>query len=132
MGDLLNGAEAPRAVEPAEKLRPNGSASTNDNRDDGKGTYGAPMISLRQRALIEFALDNLVWFMLLFVLAAFSLFVPDYFQLGIFANIIEASSVLRSWTSFATAARYVSMRAALSSVAISASMNWMASWFAIG
>ena len=32
--------------------------------------------------------------MLLFVLAIFSLFVPNYFQLGIFANIIEASSVL--------------------------------------
>ena len=39
-------------------------------------------------------LDNLVWFMLLFVLVVFSIFVPNYFQLGIFANIIEASSVL--------------------------------------
>ena len=48
----------------------------------------------RSRRLIELFLDNLVWFMLLFVLAAFSLFVPNYFQLGIFANIIEASSVL--------------------------------------
>ncbi|WP_374627897.1 ABC transporter permease [Devosia sp.] len=46
------------------------------------------------RRTLEFVLDNLVWFMLLFVLAAFSLFVPNYFQLGIFANIIEASSVL--------------------------------------
>jgi len=43
---------------------------------------------------IEFVLDNLVWFMLLFVLIVFSIFVPNYFQLGIFANIIEASSVL--------------------------------------
>ena len=32
--------------------------------------------------------------MLLFVLVVFSAFVPNYFQLGIFANIIEASSVL--------------------------------------
>lgn len=48
----------------------------------------------RTRTIIEFVLDNLVWFMLLFVLAVFSLFVPNYFQLGIFANIIEASSVL--------------------------------------
>ena len=48
----------------------------------------------RTRRILEFVLDNLVWFMLLFVLAIFSLFIPNYFQLGIFANIIEASSVL--------------------------------------
>ena len=48
----------------------------------------------RTRRTLEFVLDNLVWFMLLFVLAVFSAFVPNYFQLGIFANIIEASSVL--------------------------------------
>src|SRR4030095_4333639 len=48
----------------------------------------------RTRRMLELVLDNLVWFMLLFVLAAFSLFVPNFFQLGIFANIIEASSVL--------------------------------------
>jgi len=48
----------------------------------------------RTRRLLEFVLDNLVWFMLLVVLAIFSLFIPNYFQLGIFANIIEASSVL--------------------------------------
>ncbi len=48
----------------------------------------------RTRRILEFVLDNLVWFMLLFVLAIFSAFVPNYFQLGIFANIIEASSVL--------------------------------------
>jgi ribose transport system permease protein len=48
----------------------------------------------RTRRLLEFVLDNLVWFMLLAVLAIFSAFVPNFFQLGIFANIIEASSVL--------------------------------------
>lgn len=48
----------------------------------------------RTRRILELVLDNLVWFMLLFVLTIFSLFVPNYFQLGIFANIIEASSVL--------------------------------------
>lgn len=48
----------------------------------------------RTRRALELVLDNLVWFMLLFVLVVFSIFVPDYFQLGIFANIIEASSVL--------------------------------------
>jgi ribose transport system permease protein len=48
----------------------------------------------RTRKVLEFVLDNLVWFMLLFVLAIFSALIPNYFQLGIFANIIEASSVL--------------------------------------
>lgn len=48
----------------------------------------------RTRRGIEFVLDNLVWFMLLFVLIVFSALIPNYFQLGIFANIIEASSVL--------------------------------------
>ena len=51
-------------------------------------------MNLRARRTLEFVLDNLVWFMLLFVLAVFSLFIPNYFQLGIFANIVEASSVL--------------------------------------
>jgi ribose transport system permease protein len=51
-------------------------------------------MTLRTRRILELVLDNLVWFMLLFVLALFSLFVPNFFQLGIFANIIEASSVL--------------------------------------
>lgn len=46
------------------------------------------------RRILEFVLDNLVWFMLLVVLAVFSAFIPNYFQPGIFANIIEASSVL--------------------------------------
>ncbi len=48
----------------------------------------------QSRRRVEFVLDNLVWFMLLAVLAVFSLFVPNYFQPNIFANIIEASSVL--------------------------------------
>ncbi|MDB5612465.1 MAG: inner-rane translocator [Devosia sp.] len=48
----------------------------------------------RQRRSLEFVLDNLVWFMLLAVLAIFSATIPNYFQPGIFANIIEQSSVL--------------------------------------
>lgn len=48
----------------------------------------------RTRKILEFVLDNLVWFMLILVLAIFSAVIPNYFQLGIFANIIEASSVL--------------------------------------
>jgi ribose transport system permease protein len=51
-------------------------------------------MNFRTRRILELVLDNLVWFMLLFVLVVFSAFVPNYFQLGIFANIIEASSVL--------------------------------------
>jgi ribose transport system permease protein len=51
-------------------------------------------MSPRNRRILELVLDNLVWFMLLFVLAVFSLFIPNFFQLGIFANIVEASSVL--------------------------------------
>jgi ribose transport system permease protein len=51
-------------------------------------------MNLRTRRTLEFVLDNLVWFMLLFVLVVFSILVPNYFQPGIFANVIEASSVL--------------------------------------
>lgn len=50
------------------------------------------MISSRQRALVEFLLDNLVWIMLVIVLAVFSLTIPNYFQIGIFVNIIEQST----------------------------------------
>jgi len=48
----------------------------------------------QSRRTVELVLDNLVWFMLLVVLAIFSAFIPNYFQPSIFANIIEASSVL--------------------------------------
>ncbi|MGE3872839.1 MAG: ABC transporter permease [Parvibaculaceae bacterium] len=50
------------------------------------------MVSPRQRALIEFVLDNLVWFILAIVLAVFSLAIPNFFQTGIFVNIIEQST----------------------------------------
>src|SRR5688500_20412834 len=49
-------------------------------------------MSPRTRRLVELLLDNLVWLILLVVLATFSLTVPQYFQFGIFANIIEQSS----------------------------------------
>lgn len=48
----------------------------------------------RMRRTLEFILDNLVWFMLLAVLVIFSATVPNYFQIGIFANVVEQSSVL--------------------------------------
>jgi ribose transport system permease protein len=50
------------------------------------------MITPRWRAAIEFVLDNLVWLILAVVLAVFSLTVPSYFQIGIFANIVEQAT----------------------------------------
>jgi ribose transport system permease protein len=44
------------------------------------------------RRLIELVLDNLVWLMLVIVLVVFSIFIPQFFQAGIFANIIEQST----------------------------------------
>jgi ribose transport system permease protein len=44
------------------------------------------------RKVVEFVLDNLVWFMLAVVLAVFSATVPNFFQPGIFVNIIESST----------------------------------------
>ena len=51
------------------------------------------MIGTRQRALVEFVLDHLVWLMLAVVLVVFSLTVPNFFQAGIFVNIIESSTM---------------------------------------
>jgi ribose transport system permease protein len=45
-----------------------------------------------RRAALEFLLDNLVWLMLIVVLALFSIFIPQFFQIGIFANIVEQST----------------------------------------
>jgi ribose transport system permease protein len=50
------------------------------------------MVSPRRRAAIEFVLDHLVWFILVAVVALFSLTVPSYFQIGIFANIVEQAT----------------------------------------
>ncbi|WP_212524136.1 ABC transporter permease [Actibacterium sp. MT2.3-13A] len=44
------------------------------------------------RRTVEFLLDNLVWLMLIVVLAVFSVTIPGYFQFGIFANILEQST----------------------------------------
>jgi ribose transport system permease protein len=60
----------------------------------GTPTEETKKMNPRTRATLEFVLDNLVWLILFSVLIIFSLFVPNYFQPGIFANIIEASSVL--------------------------------------
>jgi ribose transport system permease protein len=46
----------------------------------------------RGRDAVEFVLDNLVWLILVAVLAAFSLTIPNFLQVGIFLNILEQSS----------------------------------------
>ena len=46
----------------------------------------------RPRALLAFALDNLVWLILLVALACFAIFIPKFFQVGILLNIIEQST----------------------------------------
>jgi ribose transport system permease protein len=48
--------------------------------------------SSRRHAAIEFVLNNLVWIILVVVLAGFSLTIPNFLQIGIFLNIIEQSS----------------------------------------
>lgn len=50
------------------------------------------MVSPGRQAFVEFLLDNLVWLLLVVVLAAFSLVIPNFFQIGIFSNIIEDST----------------------------------------
>ena len=44
------------------------------------------------RAAAEFVLDNLVWLVLVAVLLVFSLFIPNFFQIGILLNIFEQST----------------------------------------
>jgi ribose transport system permease protein len=46
----------------------------------------------RWRGAVEFVLDNLVWFILVVVLAAFSAAIPNFLQVGILLNILEQSA----------------------------------------
>ncbi len=50
------------------------------------------MFPNNRRAIAEFVLDHLVWFMLAIVLIVFSIFVPNFAQLGIYSNIVEQST----------------------------------------
>jgi ribose transport system permease protein len=50
------------------------------------------MLPKNRRAIANFVLDHLVWFMLAIVLIVFSIFVPNFAQIGIYANIIEQST----------------------------------------
>jgi ribose transport system permease protein len=56
------------------------------------GPQAKPSLLGDRRAALEFVLDNLVWLMLIVVLAVFSIFIPQFFQIGIFANIVEQST----------------------------------------
>lgn len=49
-------------------------------------------MSSTRRAALEFLLDNLVWVLLVIVLALFSMTIPQFLQIGIFANIVEQST----------------------------------------
>jgi ribose transport system permease protein len=46
----------------------------------------------RWQSAVEFVLDNLVWLILAVVLAAFSLAIPNFLQIGILLNILEQST----------------------------------------
>lgn len=46
----------------------------------------------RGRGVIEFVLDNLVWLILIVVLAGFALTIPNFLQIGILLNILEQSA----------------------------------------
>jgi len=48
----------------------------------------------RRRAVFEFVLDNLVWIILVIVLGAFSLSIPQFLQIGIFINILQNSTFI--------------------------------------
>ena len=53
----------------------------------------APSVAVSRRlSAIEFILDNLVWIILVVVLAAFSLAIPNFLQIGILLNILEQST----------------------------------------
>lgn len=50
------------------------------------------MTTPNRRAIANLVLDHLVWFMLAIVLIVFSIFIPNFAQIGIYANIIEQST----------------------------------------
>ena len=48
--------------------------------------------AIRRRPVLEFVLDNLVWFILIAVAVVFSAGIPNFLQIGIFLNILEQST----------------------------------------
>jgi ribose transport system permease protein len=61
-------------------------------RSGGGSSTSMSSLLRDHRAVVEFLLDNLVWLMLIIVLAVFSIGIPNFFQIGIFANIVEQST----------------------------------------
>jgi len=61
-------------------------------RSGGDASTSMSSLLRDHRGLVEFLLDNLVWLMLIVVLAVFSVAIPNFFQIGIFANIVEQST----------------------------------------
>ncbi len=59
---------------------------------DTVDTGPPPSESTRRRAAAEFILDNLVWLILIVVIAAFSATIPNFLQIGILLNILEQST----------------------------------------
>lgn len=49
-------------------------------------------LSPRRHAFLEFFLDNLVWLILVVVIAAFAATIPNFLQIGILLNILEQST----------------------------------------
>ena len=58
----------------------------------GLAVPGEEGLSARRRFALEALLDNLVWLVLLVVVAAFSLAIPNFLQIGILLNILEQST----------------------------------------
>jgi ribose transport system permease protein len=65
---------------------------TSETADTARPDLPPALVQSRGRVLVEFILDNLVWFILVIVLAAFALTIPNFLQVGIFLNILEQSS----------------------------------------
>ncbi len=65
---------------------------TGEAADTAQSGLPPALIRSRGRSLVEFILDNLVWFILVVVLAAFSIAIPNFLQIGILLNILEQST----------------------------------------
>ena len=59
---------------------------------DTVDTGPPPSEATRRRVAAEFVLDNLVWLILIVVIAAFSATIPNFLQIGIILNILEQST----------------------------------------
>ncbi|WGF87387.1 ABC transporter permease [Marinivivus vitaminiproducens] len=62
--------------------------------DAAQGAPGPRLATPAGRAVLGFGLDHLVWLILIVVLAGFSLFIPNFFQIGILLNILEQSTFI--------------------------------------